>query len=244
MKPLQDLRPIRNALIPVLICASTALGYAFDAAADFSIAQNPNGPWSYGYSLQLGGPLIPYTDSGIVSGTPFEYWQYDPAGVGGPSIHRNSSGETATYIWPTSYHLYSPGQLSFHPGPAGEFSIIRFTTPQTGDYDVTAAFVGIDNVGVTSDVHILHNSSPVFSGDVQGFLSPITGPINNTLLLQSGDNIDFVVGWGNSDFRYDTTAISAQITLVPEPSSVAFGLTAVALLLFSRRTGLGPCHGA
>ena len=31
---------------------------------------------------------------------------------------------------------WEPGRLAFHPGPKGEYIVVRFTTPQAGEYTV------------------------------------------------------------------------------------------------------------
>ena len=192
--------------------ASSAVVY--DAAQDFSKAGNPNGVWSYGYSATLGGNMTLYTAHGTMTSCPIDYWWNDLGG-GAPFVRHNTSGTTVTNYFSSSYHVYAPGQLSFHPAQAGQFSIIRFTAALSGQYSVTAAFVGIDVKGATTDVHILHNGTSLFDGNVRGFLAPVTGPVSRMVSLQTGDLIDFAVGRGtNNTFNYDSTGISAQITLV------------------------------
>jgi hypothetical protein len=52
------------------------------------------------------------------------------------------------------------GQLAFHPGPDGEYSIVRWTAPISGPVSLIALFTGLDDVGgTTTDVPVLLNGS-------------------------------------------------------------------------------------
>lgn len=192
----------------------------YDLAADFSTAANPNGVWSYGYSVTLGGALILHTStSPHPAYSTISNWHTD-LGYGVPVILRNSTAGTVTND--TGSIVLTPGQLASHPGTSGEFSIIRFTAPTAGLFNVTGAFQGADLVGSTTDVHILLNGSSVLAGNVSGFGAGSGPAFNTDLSLASGDRLEFVVGWANGDFTWDSTAISAVITQVPEPGAAAF----------------------
>lgn len=191
----------------------------YDLAADFSTAANPNGVWSYGYSTTLGGSLILHTStSPNPAYTTINNWHTD-LGYGVPAILRNSTAGTVTND--TGTIVLTPGQLASHPGTSAEFSIVRFTSPAAGLINVAGAFQGADLHGTTTDVHILLNGSSVFAGNVYGFGASSSVAFNGNLSLALGDRLDFVVGWGNGDFTWDSTAISAVITQVPEPGVAA-----------------------
>ncbi len=70
--------------------------------------------------------------------------------------------------------VLAPHQLSFHPGPNGEFCLIRFTAPTSGKFQISGAFTGVDTHGTTTDAHILVNEV-VINGVVNGF-GPGSGP--------------------------------------------------------------------
>ena len=65
----------RISLIAVLMIFGLAVqvraGTVYDAVADFSIASNPNGAWSYLYNLGSGPQLLTQT---IVGGSGIDYW--------------------------------------------------------------------------------------------------------------------------------------------------------------------------
>lgn len=177
----------------------------FSVADDFSIASNPNGPWSYGYSNGLGGPLLLFVTSGT-SG-PVIGWN-ENISLGAPGTSHNGSGATVT----SGTVQYGPWQTIFHPGPSGQACVIRFVAPAEGTYALSASFVGADLWGTTTDVHVLVDGESVFSGGVSGF-GPGTGPsFDTSLQLAVGAAVDFAVTTPNSFFN-DSTGIDATLTI-------------------------------
>ena len=181
-----------------------ARGLTYDVAADFSTNSNPNGVWTYGYALTLGGSLILYNQPGSVTGV--DYWSLS-GNV--PDVAHNSTPNPVSLGTP----LFAPYQAAFHPGQTGEYSIFRFTAPAAGTYLLQTSFSGIDTMGTTTDVHVLTNDAVIFSGSVNGY-GPGTGPSFATnLVLQASDRVDFEVGYG-SDGNYLDDATGIQATLI------------------------------
>jgi hypothetical protein len=176
--------------------------------------------------------MILFTDHGTDGG--LSYWQKN-IWLRVPIVWHNESSITKADS--SGKIVLAPGAMAWHPGPNGEYSLIRFTVPSAGQYEINSYFYGADLNGVTTDVHILYDSVSFFDGNVTGFGEPTTGPVGFTVSLQAGDRIDFAVGYGNNrNFTSDSTGISAQIVLVPEPSiSVLVGLSTVALVISRRR---------
>jgi hypothetical protein len=174
-----------------------------DASEAFTKNQNPNGPWSYGWSTSLGGGFTPFT-TGTVNNDDLEAW--NASGLAALGIYRNAKDR----LLPVANRIfYQPGQLAMHPGPAGQVSVLRWTAPAAGSYDVTAAFRALDAQPATTDVHVLHNGVSKFDGTVNATMS---GPAYaGTLALQAGDTVDVAVGYGNGSYNYDTTAVSFRI---------------------------------
>jgi hypothetical protein len=223
----------RQSLLFVVVAAVCAAGPSahatlYSAAADFSISGNPNGVWSYGYSATLGSALTLYTNSGItVFGQPpnfLAWFAINPETTANdfPWAVRNEAATT-----PASGLRLPPGGLGLHPGPDpnNEYAVIRWTAPQAGMYEITAAFVDRDYTepmygprGATSDVHVLLNGSSLYDElldrDGWGF-----GPVGylDVLSLVAGDQIDFVVGRGADDsYISDHTGLEATIVAVPD----------------------------
>lgn len=229
MKMFKLVRPAAIAAALVL-SVTVAQATTYDPTADFSLAGNPNGPWSYGYSLTLGGPLIPHASSG--SGGGLDYWN-TPISIGLPWVARNTTAAPINWAGTT---VFAPGALSLHPGPSGEVAILRFTVPAAGQYLITGSFFGQDYIGTTTtDVHLLLNGTSIFDDTVSDF--SVNHAFNTTVTLAAGAQLDFAVGFGsNGNYLYDSTGLSGLITLVPEPSTLALvGLAAAMLCRFRKR---------
>ena len=105
---------------------------------------------------------------------------------------------------------WDPGRLSFHPGPQGEFSVVRYIMPEKGVYDVMARFLAIDQQ-TTTDVHVLHNGRSVFDSplNLNGHGRQVS--FQDRLTLSKGDTLDCVVGWGNGTHICDSTGLEFQV---------------------------------
>ncbi|MEA5533810.1 PEP-CTERM sorting domain-containing protein [Crocosphaera sp. XPORK-15E] len=214
----------------VLVVSSLAIApvqaATFDAATDFSATNNPNGVWSYGDSNTLGSVFNLYTNK-YTDVTGLDVWfGSDAATPTNPAIVQNPTASTVTNIC----CQLLPGQLSLHPGPQGQYSIVRWTAPHSGLFSLATTFSGTDFVGPTStDVHVLSNGTSLFNDFVNGFGSPSAKNFSTTLSIAVGDTIDFAVGFGNNgNFFSDNTGLSAILTTIsasepstiPEPSSI------------------------
>ena len=203
-----------KTLLSLLAVSVAGAASAYDAAADFSLASNPNGVWSYGYSTTLAGAMTLDTMTGTLG--PLEAWQGGLASDGNPSVIKNTSAapySPGTPIW-AAY------QMIMHPGPNGETTIVRFTAPSAGSYALAASFIGQDVVGTTTDVHVFKNGASIFDGAVNGFGA--TAGYASIVSLGMGDTLDLRVGYGtNGSFYYDSTGSNLTVQSVPEPASMA-----------------------
>ena len=211
---------IRNLLVLLmLLLASTAQATVFNVVNDFSLASNPNGVWTYGSESTLGGTFSPYLSSGTHS-SGLEVWSNG-------SLPLDFYNPTGSPIFLAGTVNIPTGAAGFHPGPSGEYSLFRFTTPFAGTYNLSVSFTGFDVVGTTTDVHVLQGSSSLFSGDIHGYLS--TASYIGSLSLAANEIVDFAVGPGVNGYSYDTTGIAATLSTVadgggssvPEPASLA-----------------------
>jgi uncharacterized repeat protein (TIGR03803 family) len=198
----------------------------FDPAAQFSVASDPNGVWTYGYSLILGSPLILY-DTPFNLGDGFVGWEAaifmgpPTMAMSPPTIGYNTTSNTLPIVDDTPVIFL--GTLVLHPGPDGQYSVLRFTAPLAGQYDLTGSFFGQDIVGTTTDVHILTNGVAVLNGEVTGYGTG-TGPsFNFTAALNAGDFLDFAVGYGvNNNYFDDSTGLSLQIAFLGASAAESF----------------------
>ena len=123
-----------------------------------------------------------------------------------PNVSRNPEDHALTGLGIT----WRPGQVALHPGPKGEYSVVRWTTPVEGDYEIAASFVGISQ-HATTDVHILVDGRSVFDDLINLDGRPNQTAYEGKLVLEAGDTVDCVVGWGNADYGADTTALVFRV---------------------------------
>jgi len=126
---------------------------------------------------------------------------------GDPSVSYNPTDrplKTAGITW-------EPGRLACHPGPKGEYSVVRWTASHAGPISVTATFVAIDQQ-TTTDVHVLHNGQSLFSGRIDMGRHRRQAEFRQALQVANGDRIDWVVGYGNGSHTCDSTGIGATVT--------------------------------
>jgi hypothetical protein len=215
-----------------VVGAVAAQAQFYVAADDFSTALNPAGTWRYGQEATLGGSftllatpldLSPGTDPGSILG-----WSN---GTGFPFVAVNTTPGPIT----AGTTIYPGDTVAMHPDNSGNFSVLRWTAPSTGSYLVTTTFFDIPNADpATVDVHVLHNSVSLFTDSLYNVVTS-TGYTSGPLALTLGDTIDFIVGDGSNGYINDHTAITAQITAVPEPSTFALLALGSGFLLWRTR---------
>ena len=188
-------------IFPLPIFAQTSPIY-YDAFSNFSAQSNPNGTWSYGYTNSLGNNFTIY------------------------SVNNQSSwSRTSDLNSANVAKIISSDYLNVNPGPAGEYSVIRWTAPASGTYQVNSSFQSPRGgyPPTTSDVHVLQNSTSIYDASVFGYYSGFfqnssnnrTYDFSKTVTLNSGDTVDFVVGPGSDGYdAYDGTWVEATISPV------------------------------
>jgi hypothetical protein len=231
------LKPLLRGLLFLLLVfgagSSACAGVIYSAAADFSVASNPNGVWSYGTTgTTLTGPLTLYaTQKNGMGGVPdWNGWQGTQPMFGDnfPLVGKNfgATSEASADI------VLLAGQLAEHPAPDGAYAVVRFTAPTAGTFLLNAVFEGREFQGqeraTNTDVHILLNGVALFNGAVIGFGPSSDQSFATTLSLSAGDRVDFSVGFGSDhNFLGDTTALDATLSAVPEPSGLVLMLSAL-----------------
>jgi hypothetical protein len=108
------------------------------------------------------------------------------------------------FAWP-------PRRICLHPGEQGEFSVARWTAPESGRCAVRATFTGLPKSPATTDVHVLHRGRPVFERMLNLAGSPNSASYSGTIEVTRGDTIDFVVGFGNQSYGSDSTGLDASL---------------------------------
>ena len=195
----------KNLYLSILVIGFLLIGTvgmsgatSYDPTADFSLSANPNGVWTYGWMPSDFSSFNSYTDT--ITGA-FKQW-YTPGMSGDytPTVGYN-------YTSTTNYGVL-PGQLTLHPGPGGQASVLRFTTPSAGQYVIDGEFFSGD-IG-TMLVGVRQGTSWLWQGTD-------AGAFHLTPSLAANDAIDFVVYGG---YGFGNTPLDLKISTVPGPATL------------------------
>lgn len=189
-------------LMNSIVCAAT-----YNATTDYSLASNPNGVWSYGYM----SPDLNINTFSLYTTTASSFWlQWYTPGISGdstPAIAYNSQ--------PTVQYGVAPGQLTLHPGPAYQASVLRFTAPIDGTYNFVGQFfaghTGIMSVAVRKVSTMLWSASDA-------------GSFNLTQTITAGTVMDFMVygGYGAGNTPIALVVTGPDPIPIPEPNTCLF----------------------
>ena len=212
--------------LAVVFVASTVQGATINLADDFLTSG-----FSYGYETTLGGT---FTAFGVVDTTsrPGITALLRSGAFPGvpPYVAHNSTGAP----YDLGFLTLPPDTLDLHPGPNGEYTVVRFSPSVASSYSIAGLFSGLD--AATTDVHILLDGVSIFAGNINGLGN--TAPFSLVRTLSSSDTLDFLVGFGsNGNFNFDSTGLAGSISTttatVPEPGSsglLGAGLLAITML--------------
>jgi len=174
------------AVLASLCATPSALAITYDAGADFSQTTNPNGVWSFGQ--YVGGTVDPatfsaYTVSTANFGPSASLFLWHGAGLD-PNV-----GMTTSLTAVNDYGIdWQPGKIVI--GPAGGPSVVRFTAPATGTYNLAANFAQVQGApGEGATAFIFNNGTLLFTR--QSVLAPGGSYFNPNIILSAGDQLDF-----------------------------------------------------
>lgn len=179
-----------------------------NAANQFSIKSNPNGVWSYGYSLTKGSPFILFKNyrlnnlvfDWVDEKAPFCFVLYNPF---------------EKTVYPADVIIAEPQKLVSHPGTKGEYSIIRWTAQETGKYSIDSVFTGKSGYNgtppATTEVVVLKGANQLFGSNINLNGNGNQKSFHTEINLLKGESIDFAVGYGNNDYNNDSTGVDIVI---------------------------------
>ena len=157
------------------------LSATYDAANDYSAANNPNGAWTYG---EFVGATF-YADSHPLGN---RQWNGTHSQTFSLSSIQESDGSqlngtgTGPLLWLDSGSLAS-----------GVEAAVRWTAPASGTYSIQGAFSALYNVSPQVPVAVLKNGSTTLaSGTVDATAAP-SFALNQSVTVKAGDTLDFVV---------------------------------------------------
>lgn len=208
---------VRLSYLFAALLSSTTV-QAGNAAAEFSATSNPAGVWSYGWTVALGSSFTLFTNRISSGGSDFWYGNQ-------PSLGGNPGYPT---VWRSAD--IPNDMLLEHPGPAGEYAVLRWTSPIDQTISVSAEFTAQDPHPTSTDVHLLLNGVSLLNGsinsasDIVSFLQAVS--------FKQGDKLDFAVGYGsNNNYFFDATGIRATVGAVPEPATISLCLTGLYVVI-------------
>jgi hypothetical protein len=206
------------ACAALIAAGSAGAAAVYNDVTDFGNT-NPGGVWTYGTGT-TGSSIIPdtvYTNNCLQNG--WACWQSASTTSNVPIVLKNNNGSTqslSTLILPTDV-------LLVHPGPVSD-SIVEFTAPKAGTYDLSGFFELLDTN--PSGVNVIYGTS----GDLTSQTLSGPGATQNpdspgekvsfaqVLHLTAGENYYFGVN-NDGSFNNDSTGLAATFTAVPEPAS-------------------------
>jgi len=230
---------LRQTILGLAALLSAASAHAlvdpsshYDNANDFSIVSNPNGVWSYGYSLDLGVDFQTFTASASYGGLQGWYTQA-PADTFLPAVYRNAT----TNLFSAAGVTVAGLEAGFLPGRSS-LAIYRFTAPDAGSYSVEASFFRHASNASAVNVYVLKNgATQLFSASLP--LAQSFEFWTDSVTLAAGGTLDFAVDKvGDFEHLRGATGLGVQIAAVPEPQTYALfgvGLGLVGMALRRRK---------
>ena len=145
-----------------------------------------------------------------------------------PTMSFNPTASTVALTGPSDNVVWAPGQVNLQPG-SSQLSSVRFTAPQSGQYEVRGAYSSGDQYyGATTDVHILKNGISIYDGTIAG--KTAVSSFDESLQLGMGDYLDFEVGRGALGLGWDSTGLQVQVIPIPEPCALNLFVLGMLLL--------------
>jgi len=147
--------------------------------------------------------LTPYSEHPGLRG-----WAASELGRPEPSVTFNSATEErrfANIVW-------EPKTFSFHPGGRGEYCVVRFRSEESGRHQVEAIFKGLDRSTTTTEVFVVMKGDVLFRAGINVAGGENEARYQGEVILAAGENLDFVVGWGNGSHICDTTGLELTVS--------------------------------
>ncbi len=206
------LRSFAFAMVVALLASAAASAQTYNVVTDFSLASNPNGAWSYGFTFMPGTPFILYNQSSSTCTPGLSIWglQIDPCYFI-PAVLQNTTGTTFCF----ATDCLPPDYLATSPGYNDQLNVVRWTAPTAGVWGIEGAAMGTDCVyPTTTDFHVSQNGHQLLTIVIDS--CDIATSFNMRRTFAAGDTLDFTTDWGADGNTYgDGTGFRATITFVP-----------------------------
>lgn len=200
------------SLLTLALVALSAVTRADHLATDFSSTNNPNGNWRFGWrNPPINTFQNVYSSATTVTGVTgtMTYWR-DPAtpfaGVYkslGPADFVGNEGTTIR-----------AGEVMIHP-QSGIVALARWIVPIAGTYRVVTQLKRCGGQDGLTRFHLVTSGANTYQEDVT-LRTGYQPPRNHSLILTTGDLLDFVVDRGDSSLAHDSTGVRAGVYRVDE----------------------------
>lgn len=189
----------------------------YDAVADFSATENPNGAWTYGYCGFDDCVVTPFTTYGNLDLEGMAFWMYDSLDSTSVKVGLNTTDEDI--VGPV---VYPPYTLVLHPGADPPLAVIQWIAPDEGDCLISFEFTSLDLV--TSGVSVWHTDADAVSTALLDeellTTTECEGENVSSWELQdyeqhvsAGDTIDARVSWGcDGNVGSDSVGLTMKIS--------------------------------
>jgi hypothetical protein len=218
----------RIAVVVMFLALLARAQTTFDLSADFSLHDNPNKVWQYGYSAtnSLAPDQFQFDKHADTAGA-MGFWHPVARDGPGPGYYPYIAYNTAkqSQLGSSNGWAVRPGEVAMEASNTGQYSLVRFVAPATGTYKISAQFEGVHFGLSTTDVHVLHNGTSLFDADIDGYggdpafhkvqgASP-TAEYSGQIKMKANDTVTFAVGYGKNKTNFgDTTGLFAQVVLL------------------------------
>lgn len=199
-----------------------------------NFATSFNSPWSVGYrTARASTDFTPMSQYGTFAYSNGVATRLTASGLGVAGVYRNFNSFQLNAGDPFATIL-EPNGIMMHPDIFG-MSVIRFTAPKGGLYDISYRSARFTQGGGTARISVVRNgtilSSQTVSANGYGF-QPVT---THSFFAGAGEVFDFVSDIGDNSSFYDSTGIRATVVMTtPEPAT-AFALAIPALAVLRKR---------
>jgi hypothetical protein len=224
-----------------VLASAGAVAQTYDPTTGFSGTNGGSSVWSYGYSTSLGGAFNAFTTFADIVAAPsqggtLQAWS-GPSPNDVPWIGKSgASGFTCC-----NSVTIDPNTLTLHPRD-GQYAVLQFTAPTSSQYSFSGSFFNQDtgqsnSQGATTDVHVRTATALLFNGFLTGGANQPAVTFGGSVSLMAGQVLSFWVGpdTGPGTFFFDSTGLTASVTAVPEPATVALMLAGLGVVGFLAR---------
>jgi hypothetical protein len=186
--------------------------------------KNPSGNWQVGYSLHDMLSMSQFRLSSFADTSHLIGLWHPTTGSSGYYPYIGQNRTTEIQVDQTSSWSAKPGEIVMEGSNNGQYSMLQFIVPVSGNYKLNATFEGVHIRLSSTDVHVLLNDLHLFDDVIDGYGGAVSfsahkgsHPISSwtsIIHLNQRDILTFAIGYGtNMTFYNDTTGLLLTIEI-------------------------------